>query len=87
MGKKGVRRVALAVLAAFAAAGLAGCGEREQAALYKDGKYRGKHDGRPWDNAPASYGSESWAKGDHTTWENQVRARSGGQNENRRIAH
>lgn len=34
---------ALVILAAFAG-GLAGCSEREQTALYKDGKYRGKPD-------------------------------------------
>jgi hypothetical protein len=80
------RILALAILAALAG-GLAGCSEREQTALYKDGKYRGKPDTRPWDNAAPAYGSESWKKGDHVTWENQVRSRSAGQNENRRIGH
>lgn len=80
------RILALAIAAAFAG-GLAGCSEREQTALYKDGKYRGKPDTRPWDNTPPAYGSESWKQGDHGTWENQVRARSAAQNENRRIGH
>lgn len=80
------RILALAILAALAG-GLPGCGEREQTALYKDGKYRGKPDTRPWDNVPPSYGSESWKQGDHATWENQVRTRSAAQNENRRIGH
>ena len=66
---------------------VAGCGEREQTALYKDGKYRGKPDGRPWDSQPLPYGSEQWSKGDRGSWENQVRARSQGQNENSRIVH
>jgi hypothetical protein len=34
------RILALAILAALAG-GVAGCSEREQTALYKDGKYRG----------------------------------------------
>ncbi|HSA69449.1 MAG TPA: hypothetical protein VLF65_07570 [Burkholderiales bacterium] len=80
------RILALAIAAAFAG-GLAGCSEREQTALYKDGKYRGKPDTRPWDNTPPAYGSESWKQGDHVTWENQVRTRSAAQNENRRIGH
>ena len=80
------RILALAILAALAG-GLAGCGERAQTALYKDGKYRGKTDTRSWDNAPPAYGSESWKQGDHVTWENQLRSRSAGQNENRRIGH
>ena len=78
----------LAVVAAFLAAGLAGCGEREQTALYKDGKYRGKPDAQPWDNAPSAYGSSGWKKGDYESWENQLRTRhSNSQNENRRIGH
>lgn len=78
----------LAVVAAFLAAGVAGCGEREQTALYKDGKYRGKPDTRPWENAPAPYGSSGWKQGDHESWENQLRTRhSNSQNENRRIGH
>jgi hypothetical protein len=78
----------LAIATALLAAGVAGCGEREQTALYKDGKYRGKPDTRPWDNAPSAYGSETWKQGDHVTWENQLRARSiTAQNEHRRIGH
>ena len=80
-------RQAFLITAALAlAATIAGCGEREQSALYKDGKYRGKPDTRSWDNAPPD-GPEQWKRGDHATWENQVRARSAAQNENRRIGH
>ena len=75
------------VSAVLVAIGLAGCGEREQTALYADGKYRGKTDTRPWDNAPPAYGSADWKKGDRATWENAVRGRSGTQNESRRIGH
>ena len=80
-------RMAVAVLAALLATGLAGCGERDQTALYKDGKYRGKTDAKPWDSAPPAYGSASWAKGDQETWENQMKTRSAAQNEYRRVGH
>ncbi len=81
------RIAAVAVLAALLASGLAGCGEREQTALYKDGRYRGKLDAKPWDNAPPAYGSASWTKGDRESWENQMRGRNEPQNEYRRIGH
>jgi hypothetical protein len=80
------RRLLIAVVLG-AVAMIAGCGEREQTALYKDGKYRGKPDTRPWDNAPPTPGSAEWKKDDHASWENAVRARSAGQNESRRIGH
>ncbi|HZM35682.1 MAG TPA: hypothetical protein VFC18_14465 [Burkholderiales bacterium] len=81
------RVLVIAVVAAFGAA-LGGCAEREQSALYKDGKYRGKPDTQPWDNAPAAYGAGMWTKGDHESWENQLRARNiTAQNEHRRIGH
>jgi len=76
------RIVVLMVLAALGAIGVAGCGEREQSALYKDGKYRGKPDGRPWES-----GEAEWKKGDRAGWQNQMRARNDAQNENRRIGH
>lgn len=81
------RILAVMVIAALGAFGVAGCGEREQSALYKDGKYRGKLDSRSWDNEPPANGSAGWAKGDRVNWERQVRGRSDGQNENRRIGH
>ena len=36
------RFLSIIVLAAVGAAGLAGCGERDQTASYKDGRYRDK---------------------------------------------
>jgi hypothetical protein len=76
------------IAAALVALGTAGCGEREQSALYKDGKYRGKTDTRPWDNAPAATSTGSWSKGDQASWENQLRSRHvTAQNENHRIGH
>jgi len=32
--------------------GLSACGEKEQVVVYKQGKYQGKPDVRPWDNDP-----------------------------------
>jgi hypothetical protein len=77
------RILALAAATAIAAAGLAGCGEREQVVVYKQGKYQGKPDSKPWDNDPAAavYTSQKWTKGDQTSWENAVKARNQNQNE------
>ena len=80
------RAAVFALLAAILAVGLAGCGEREQTASYKDGRYRGKPDGRPWDSQPPSYVSGGWVKGDRETWEGHLKSRQGqSQNEDRRI--
>ena len=69
--------------------GLAACGEKEQVVVYKQGKYQGKPDGRPWDSEPLSYagssGSPKWTKGDRTSWENEIKARNESQNEAKRI--
>lgn len=78
------RLIALALLAAFAAAG---CSEKPQTVLYKDGKYRGKPDTRPWDNTPSAYGSPEWRAGDRQTWDNRIRDRGATQNEYSRIGH
>ena len=53
--------------------GVAGCGEREQVVVYKQGKYQGKPDGLPWDN--------TLFKGDKLAWENAIKKRNEGQNE------
>jgi hypothetical protein len=80
-------RFAMLALIAAVAAGSAGCGEREQSALYSDGKYRGKPDGRPWDSAPPADSRAEWAKGEEAGWHRQMRSRAEGQNENARIGH
>lgn len=88
MAKSRIARLAgVAFLALFAASTLTACGERPQTTLYKDGKYRGKPDMRPWDNAPSAHGSPEWSKGDEATWENGVRERTTTQNEYSRIGH
>ena len=79
---------ALAVLVAVAALGVAGCGEKEQVVVYKQGKYQGKPDNRSWDNEPpaAELRGGKWTKGDRTSWEEAVKQRQLAQNEYRRIA-
>jgi hypothetical protein len=72
----------LLVIAAF---GLAACGETEQVVVYKQGKYQGKPDGRPWDSAPLAYESAKWTAGDKVSWETQIKNRQLGQHEHKRI--
>lgn len=81
-----MKRAALA-FAALAALGLAGCGESEQVVVYKQGKYQGKPDGRPWDNAPlaAEQLGGKWNKGDRGSWEEQIKNRQFAQHEHKRI--
>jgi hypothetical protein len=78
-----LRTFALAAATAIAVAGLAGCGEREQVVVYKQGKYQGKPDTKPWSNDPSAavYTPQTWTKGDQTSWENAVKARNLAQNE------
>jgi hypothetical protein len=77
-----------ALLAAVLAAG---CGEETQVTVYKQGKYQGKKDMQPWDNAPLGYGgaygekAPQWSKGDRASWEDEIAKRAMGQNEDNRI--
>ena len=64
---------------------LSACGESEQVVVYKQGKYQGKPDTRPYDNAPLAYGDAKWTKGDKTSWETQIKTRNLTQNEYKRI--
>jgi hypothetical protein len=77
----------LLVVALLAAAGLVlgGCGESQQVVVYKQGKYQGKPDTPPWDNAPLAYGDAKWTKGNKQSWEDEVNTRTRSQNEYRRI--
>ena len=81
------RAIVLALAAAFVGVGLAGCGERPQTVSYKAGKFRGKPDTRPWDDAPPAGGRAEWKKGDEMSWDNQIRSRAAAQNEYGRIGH
>jgi ABC-type glycerol-3-phosphate transport system substrate-binding protein len=78
-----MRAFVLAMAALVAAAGLAACGEREQVIVYKQGKYQGKPDSKPWDSDPAAslYTTSKWTKGDQASWENAIKTRNSYQNE------
>jgi len=68
------------LIAATAVAGpflTAGCGEQTQVTVYKQGKYQGKLDAQPWDNAEF--------KKDKTAWEKAIVARNQGQDDYQRI--
>jgi hypothetical protein len=69
------------------AVGLSACGEREQVIVYKQGKYQGKPDGKPWESDPAAslYTSSKWTQGDKTSWEAAVKTRNLAQNEYNRV--
>jgi hypothetical protein len=71
------RTCVLLMALSVAASGLAGCGEADQVVVYKQGKYQGKPDTKPWDN-PA-FG------GDKAKWESAVHARNLNQNEYQRM--
>jgi hypothetical protein len=78
----------LFVLTALALAfGLSACGEDEQVVVYKQGKYQGKPDARPWDNEPLAveFRGGKWSKGDRASWEEQIRSRQLAQHEHKRI--
>ena len=77
------RKLVLAGAALIVAAALSACGEREQVIVYKQGKYQGKPDTKPWDNDPAAslYTTSKWSKGDKTGWETAVKSRNLAQNE------
>lgn len=69
-----IRRITAATLGVAVLAGvLAGCGEKAQVTVYKQGRYQGKPDTQPWEN--------DLYKGDKVAWENAIRARNTGQNE------
>ncbi|HXZ55171.1 MAG TPA: hypothetical protein VEH03_06910 [Burkholderiales bacterium] len=80
-------KLMLAGAALATAVGLSACGEREQVIVYKQGKYQGKPDTKPWENDPDAslYTSSKWNKGDQASWEAALRARNLGQNEYSRV--
>jgi len=79
-----MKRALLLTAALAAALGLTACGESEQVVVYKQGKYQGKPDTRPWDNDPLAGGGK-WTKGDRTSWETQIKERQLAQHEHKRI--
>ena len=68
---------AILVTAIFAVAGLAGCGEKPNVTVYKQGKYQGKPDNVPWQGAPFN--------NNQADWEKAIKARNNGQNEYLRV--
>ena len=73
-----MRAVLLVVAALLAGVALSACGEREQVIVYKQGKYQGKPDTKPWENDPAvnPYPGPKWTKGDQASWETAVKTRN-----------
>ncbi len=80
-------KLILAGAAIAVALALSACGEREQVIVYKQGKYQGKPDTKPWENDPGAslYTSSKWSKGDRTSWESALKTRNLGQNEYTRV--
>jgi len=81
-------RIVAVVLAAAGLVALQGCGEKPQATAYQHGKYQGKPDTPPWDNAPLAYTGNSvnkWTKGDPKSWTDEIKTRNKFQNEYVRI--
>ena len=75
-----------ALVAVLAAAGLSGCGDSPgqigQATTYKQGKYQGKPDARPFEAGPSAFSQEkSWQAGDKVAWEKAIKTRQQAQNE------
>ena len=77
------RKLIVAVSALVVTAGVAGCGEADQVIVYKQGKYQGKPDTRPWENEPGAslYTTSKWTKGDKSGWEAAIKSRNQNQNE------
>lgn len=74
-GHAGAKRLLIAVCAVLLVVGLGAC-EKSQVITYKQGKYQGKTDTKPWDNEQFN--------GDQTAWERETKARQLSQNEYRR---
>jgi hypothetical protein len=67
------RGLTLLLLAGAFALPLSGCGEADQVIVYKQGKYQGKPDAKPWDN--------DQFKGNQVAWETAIKTRNQSQNE------
>ena len=79
------KRVWAGSLGVLLAGALAGCGEQSQlgqSTTYKQGKYQGKPDTRPYEAGPGAYSQGAqWTAGDKTAWEAAIRRRQQDQNE------
>ncbi|HYC48872.1 MAG TPA: hypothetical protein VED01_25620 [Burkholderiales bacterium] len=74
-----MRAAIVAAAVVIAAAGLAGCGEKSQVTVYKQGQYQGKPDNLPWQSAPFN--------NNQTEWEKAIKARNNAQNEYIRVGN
>lgn len=54
---------------------MGGCAEKAQVAATR------KSDGKPWETSQSAYVASGWKPGDQPSWEQQLKARSQGQNE------
>ena len=54
---------------------LSACAEKQQVAATK------KSDGKPWEQSQSAFVAQGWKAGDQASWEQQLKARSQGQNE------
>jgi hypothetical protein len=68
---------AIVLTVLITAMGLAGCGEKPNVTVYKQGKYQGKPDNVPWQGAPFN--------NNQVEWEKAIKARNNGQNEYLRV--
>ena len=69
-----MKRAAILIgLGLVATVGLAGCGEKPNVTVYKQGKYQGKPDNVPWQSAPFN--------NNQVEWEKAIKARNNNQNE------
>ena len=78
---KNVKRTGLVTFALVLVAGLTACGEKGEVVNYKQGKYQGKADTRPYENAPTAFAGGKWTAGDKTSWEVAIKQRQQAQNE------
>jgi hypothetical protein len=76
-----------ALISIAAALGIAGCGDRPQETVQKQGRYQGKPDTNPWENDSTAslYTTSKWTKGDKTSWEDALKQRALSQNEYNRV--
>jgi len=71
-----IRQIVVAAGAVAVMLGVAACGERPQVVEYKQGKYQGKLDQKPYEAAPFN--------GNQTEWERVIKTRNQSQNEYKR---